>query len=133
MIYADLCYKIVGAAMKVHAELGCGFDEKVYQEALAIQFEEDGIPFDRERQFRISYHGQELQHFFQPDFVVDGRVIVELKSVVDMQPVFEAQAINYLYAADMPLALLINFGQPALYKKYFVNSRFSESDLADCK
>ena len=111
MIYhKEECYKIIGAAMKVHRLLGAGFLESVYQEALEIEFQRQGIPFEREKELRISYDGIELQQFYKADFVCYGNIIVELKAVSSLDKVHYAQVINYLKATNNKLGLLINFG-----------------------
>lgn len=111
MIYhKDECYKIIGAAMKVHRLLGAGFLESVYQEALEIELQRQGIPFEREKELRISYDGIELLQFYKADFVCYGNIIVELKAVSSLDKVHCAQVINYLKATNNKLGLLINFG-----------------------
>ena len=115
MLYKDLTDKVLAAAYSVHRELGCGFFEKVYQEALAIVLSEQGIPFEREKHLPIFYHGRQLQCDFVADFVVDDKIILELKAVTEMLPVFEAQLINYLKATDIKVGFLMNFGQKEFY------------------
>ena len=103
--------------MDVHNELGCGFLEKVYQEALAIVLKEDGIEFEREKHLPIQFRGTTLQCDYIADFVVDNKVILELKALAHLEPLFEAQVINYLRATGLQVALLINFGQKELQVK----------------
>ena len=110
LLYKELTDKIIRAAYTVHNELGCGFLEKVYQEAMAIQLSEMGIPFEREKHLPITYHGKVLKCDYIADFVVDNKVIIELKAVTEMSPIFEAQTINYLRATGIKVGLLINFG-----------------------
>ena len=110
MLYKVLTDKVLAAAYSVHRELGCGFFEKVYQEALAIVLSEQGIPFEREKHLPVFYHGRQLQCDFVADFVVDDKIILELKAVTEMLPVFEAQLINYLKATDIKVGFLMNFG-----------------------
>ena len=116
-LYNELTKKIIAACYNVHNELGCGFFEKVYQEALAIELSEQGIPFEREKHLAISYHGKVLDCNYIADFVVDNKVIVELKAVKDMDSVFEAQTINYLKATGLKIGLLINFGNESIQIK----------------
>lgn len=111
ILYRELTDKILSAAYCVHKELGCGFFEKVYQEALAIVLAERGIPFEREKHLPIVYHGHELECDYIADFVIDGKVILELKAVKDMESVFEAQLLNYLKATGLKVGFLMNFGQ----------------------
>ena len=119
LLHQELTNKILKACYTVHNELGCGFLEKVYQEALAIQMTEMGIPFEREKQLPITYHGKMLNCEYFVDFVVDNKVIVELKAVTEMSTVFEAQTINYLKATGIKVGLLINFGVTQLQIKRF--------------
>ena len=110
LLYQELTNRILKACYTVHNELGCGFLEKVYQEALEVQLSEMDIPFEREKQLPITYHGKVLKCDYIADFVVDNKVIIELKAVTEMSPIFEAQTINYLRATGIKVGLLINFG-----------------------
>ena len=118
-LYKDLTDKILRACYNVHNGLGCGFFEKVYQEALAIELTEMGIPFEREKHLPIIYHGKVLDCDYIADFVVDGKVILELKAVTEMNTLFEAQLINYMKATHIKVGYLINFGQERLYYKRY--------------
>ena len=120
LLYQELTEKILKACNRVHNELGCGFLEKVYQEALAIQMMEMGIAFEREKHLPITYHGKILKCDFYADFVVENKVIVELKAVTEMNPIFEAQIINYLKASGIKVGLLINFGVSHLQIKRLI-------------
>ena len=111
LLYKDLTDRILQAAYTVHNELGCGFLEKVYQEALAIQMTEMNIPFEREKHLNVFYHGKCLQCDYIADFVVDDKVILELKAVTEMDNVFKAQTINYLKITGYKVGFLMNFGQ----------------------
>lgn len=108
------------AAFAVHRELGCGFYEKVYQEALAIQLAEMGIAFEREKHLLISYHGYVLDTEYIADFVVEDKVILELKALSALDVVHESQVINYLKATGIRVGLLINFGENSLHFKRLV-------------
>ena len=108
--YKEECFKIIGAAMKVHRTLGAGFLEAVYQEALELEFQQHGIPYEREKNLTISYNGVELHQTYKADFICYGKIIVELKAVSSLDNVHRAQTINYLKATDLKLGLLINFG-----------------------
>ena len=103
--------------MDVHNELGCGFLEKVYQEALEIVLKEEGINYEREKHLPIQFRGTTLQCDYIADFVIDNKVIVELKAVSALDSLFEAQVINYLRATGLQVALLINFAQKELQIK----------------
>lgn len=119
LIYEQESYQILGAAMKVHSELGPGFTEKVYQEALAIEFSERGIPFVREKEIHAIYKGIVLDGTFIPDFICYDKIIVELKAVKELDDVNRSQAINYAKIAGCNLSLLINFGESSLVKERF--------------
>ena len=110
LLYHELTNRILKACYTVHNELGCGFLEKVYQEALEVQLSEMDIPFEREKHLPITYHGKVLKCDYIADFVVANKVIIELKAVTEMSPIFEAQTINYLRATGIKVGLLINFG-----------------------
>lgn len=117
--FEEETYQIIGAAMKVHSILGPGFTEKVYQEALAIEFAERRIPFSREKEIHAVYKGVVLQGTFIPDFICYDKIIVELKAVKELDDVHRSQAINYAKVAGYQLSLLINFGQSSLEKERF--------------
>jgi GxxExxY protein len=113
-------YAIIGAAIEVHRQLGCGFLEPVYQEAVQVELARRAIPFLREEKFPISYKGCTLESYYKPDFICFGAVIVELKALGRLTSVEEAQVINYLKVTGYQTALLLNFGSRSLEKKRFV-------------
>ena len=116
---SDITYKIIGCAMKIHNTLGNGFQEVIYQRCLAIELERAGLMFGREVEQSIFYEGINVGTR-RADFVVEDRVIVELKAVINLEAVHLAQAKNYVVAYDFPTGLLINFGFVSLqYKKVF--------------
>jgi GxxExxY protein len=112
-LYGDLTHDIIGAAMEVHRILGHGFLEAVYEQALAIEFDDREIPYERQRRLQVSYK-KRVAGDYVADFVVDGKVIVELKAVKKLTEVHEAQLINYLRATDIRVGLMLNFGEPSL-------------------
>jgi len=115
----EITYKIIGCAMKVHNTLGNGFQEVIYQRCLAIEFNKAGIAFAREIEQTIFYEGIEVGTR-RADFVVEGKIMVELKALINLEDVHLAQAKNYLVAYDFEVGLLINFGSTSLqYKKVF--------------
>jgi len=114
ILYKDLSYKIVGAAMEVHRVLGPGFLEAVYEAALALEFEAQGIPFERQRHLVVQYKGQAIGDYVA-DIVVDNEIILELKAVSALTEVHRAQALHYLAVTGFRLALLLNFGEKSLH------------------
>ena len=113
-------YAVIGAAMKVHSELGCGFLEAVYQEALEIEFKNKNIPYVREKRLPIYYDGQKLKTYYQADFICYDNIIVELKAIKALSDIEKAQVFNYLKASKLKKALLLNFGESHLVFKRFV-------------
>ncbi len=118
LVYKTESYKIIGAAMEVHRQLGNGFLEAVYQEALAIELELRDIPFVREQKLEVKYKGRLLSTFYVADFVCYDTIIVEIKALSELSGIHESQVINYLNTTGMKLGLLINFGSESLeYKR----------------
>jgi GxxExxY protein len=120
-------YAIIGAAMEVHKQLGHGFLEPVYQEALAIEFCERNIPFRRELRLPIRYKGKLLGTAYCPDFICFDSIIVELKALARMSGTEESQVINYLKATSFKTGLLLNFGTRSLEHRRFVFSKSVQS------
>ena len=121
VIYPNESYNIIGCMMKVHREMGCGFLEKVYQEALEREFIAEGIPFQREANLKIYYRGVPLQQEYIADFVCYDKIIVELKAISKLSDVDKAQVINYLKATGYELGILANFGETSLKTERFCN------------
>ncbi|MEW6328015.1 MAG: GxxExxY protein [Thermodesulfobacteriota bacterium] len=115
-------YKIIGAALEVHKELGCGFLEAVYQEALEREFIIQRIPFKSQPIVEITYKGRPLNKTYQPDFVCYDEIIVEIKAISSLTGLEESQLINYLKATGINVGLLINFGSKSLEHKRFIYS-----------
>jgi GxxExxY protein len=113
-------YAIIGAAMEVHRELGCGFLEAVYHDAMEIEFIDRGLPYEREVDLPIYYKGRLLPSRYRADFVCFGNVIVELKAIKTLGDIERAQCLNYLKSTGFHRALLINFGAISLEYERFV-------------
>lgn len=126
--YADITQKVIGAAMKVHAVLGCGFQEVIYQRALEIELKETGVAFEREFSMPIYYKGYNIGER-RVDFFVEKKISVELKALTTLEPVHFTQAKNYLEAYNLEVGLLINFGSPSLQFKRLQNKNFAPFPL----
>ena len=113
---SELTGSIIGCAMEVHRVLGNGFQEVIYQRALAIEMASKGLTFTREQEMNIYYKQQEIGTR-RVDFFVEGKIMVELKAIIQLEDVHLAQAINYLEAYNMSIGLLINFGSKSLQFK----------------
>jgi GxxExxY protein len=110
---SELTGKIIGCAMEVHRILGNGFQEKIYQRALAIEMTYQGISFSQEHEMNILYKGTHIGTR-RVDFFVEGRIMLEIKAVIKLEDVHLAQAINYIEIYRLPIGLLINFGSRSL-------------------
>ncbi|MBP7184010.1 MAG: GxxExxY protein [Saprospiraceae bacterium] len=125
--YSDITGKIIGCAMKVHKILGNGFQEVIYQKALAKEMNLQGLSFSREHEMQIFYKGDEIGTR-RVDFFVEGKIMVELKAVIQLDDLHLAQAINYLEAYNMEIGLLINFGNRSLQFKRVMKPNLSPSN-----
>ncbi len=121
-LHSDLTHTIIGCAMEVHKELGNGFQEVIYQRAMEIEMAEKHLGFEREKEMPIYYKGENIGTR-RVDFLVEGIISVELKSLVNLEDVHLAQAINYLEAYNLEIGLLINFGGKSLEFRRVINSR----------
>lgn len=119
--YSQELYAIIGAAMEVQNELGMGFLELVYHDALNVELELRGIPYETEKPIAITYKGQPLERSYKADLVCFDTIVVELKSVEKLKAEHTAQLLNYLKATGMPMGILINFGEKPLRYKIVPN------------
>jgi GxxExxY protein len=113
-------YAVIGAAMEVHKQLGCGFLEAVYQEAMELELAARGIPFEAQVDIPIRYKGQVLKTFYRADFVCFDEIVVELKALTQIGTIEEAQVINYLKGTGFEIGLLLNFGRTSLQSKRYI-------------
>lgn len=126
MKHEELTHKIIGCAMRVHGTLGNGFQEVIYQRALAIEFEKQGLRFQREMEMNIYYDDINIGTR-RVDFFVEDCVMVELKALINLEEVHLAQAMNYCQAYNLPIGLLINFGSKSLEFKRVYNLNHPEN------
>ena len=114
LIYPELSYRIIGAAMEVHKHLGSGFLEAIYDEAFAVELSTLNIQYEYQKDLKVSYKGKPLKRTYKADFVIDGKIIVENKASSGLTNNHRAQVINYLKATGYRLGILINYGLPSL-------------------
>lgn len=120
--YSELTGKIIGCAMKVHSQLGNGFPEVIYQRCLAIELNKEGLTFTKEYEMPVYYDGINVEAR-RVDFLVESKIIVELKATSRLEDAHLAQAINYLEAYKLETGLLVNFGAKSLEFKRITNER----------
>lgn len=130
--YSELTSRIIRCAMNVHSALGNGFQELIYQRALAIELSDNNIPFSREFEMPVYYKKQQIGTR-RVDFLVEEVVSVELKAIIKLEDVHLAQAINYLEAYDLEIGLLINFGAKSLEFKRIENKKFKQKNQGNPK
>ncbi|WP_341903574.1 MULTISPECIES: GxxExxY protein [Fluviicola] len=120
LVLESEAYEIIGLCMEVHRNLGHGFSEIVYKDALEYEFKREKILFNREKEFKVHYKDIILPHHFYADFVIFDSIILEVKSTSQLTKSHYAQVINYLAVSDLPLGLLVNFNEDSLKYKRFV-------------
>lgn len=121
LIYPEESNRLLGIAMQLHCEMGCGFKEKVYQDAFEILLKENNIIYEREKHISLEFHGITLEHDFYYDFLIEDKIGVEIKAVSELLGEFESQIINYLHVSNHKLGLLLNFGSESLEYKWYPN------------
>ena len=121
--YEEITFKVIGAAMRVHSKLGSGFQEVVYQRALQSEFKETEIIFEREFPMAITYNGEQIGER-RVDFIIDGKISLEIKAISKLERVHISQALNYLETYNLETGLLINFGSESLEYKRLINNKF---------
>ena len=120
IIYKEESFKIIGLCMEVHNNLGKGFLEIVYKDALEYEFKKNNIPFEREKEFEVNYKDIILPHKFYADFVVFDKIILEVKGMTGIADEHIAQTLNYLKVSVCKLGLIVNFGELSLQYKRVV-------------
>lgn len=120
LIYKEESYSIIGKCFEVHNNLGPGFLEIVYKDALEYEFKQSNIPYKREKEYSVNYKNIILPHKFYADFVVFDKIILDVKAVNGISEEFVALAINYLKVSRNKLALIVNFGELKLHSKRIV-------------
>ena len=120
IIFKEESYKIIGLCMEVHNQLGKGFNEIVYGDALEIEFIDNKVNYSREIKYSISYKGNILPHKYKADFIVDDKIIIEIKAIECLNSAHTKQTLNYLAVSKLKLGLLINFGEDSLKYKRIV-------------
>jgi GxxExxY protein len=124
LIHKAESYKIIGICMEVHNNLGPGFLEIVYRDAIEYELKNAGIPFEREKKYQVQYKDTILKHDFYADFVIYDKVILEIKAVKAISDIFIAQSINYLKVSGNKLALVVNFGERSLnYQRVILENK----------
>ena len=121
LLYPELSSRILGIAMQLHREMGCGFKEKVYQDAFEVLLRENKVEYEREKHINLVFHGVTLEHDFFYDFLIEGKIGVELKAMSGILGECESQIINYLHVSNHKLGLLLNFGSTSLEFKWYPN------------
>lgn len=122
LVHAGITGTIIGAAMELHSKLGSGFLESVYDESLAVELNLRKINFERQKKIPVFYKGQQVKEFYC-DYLVEGKVVVEIKAVKELNEIDRLQVINYLKAGGFEVGLLLNFGQKSLDYHRLVNSK----------
>lgn len=112
-LYKDLTYRIIGAAMEVHKELGPGFLESVYEGAFIVELKRLNIPFEQQKKYYVNYKGFDIKEYYC-DLVIEDKVIIELKAIKQIGDIERAQMLNYLKVTKLRLGLLMNFGSESL-------------------
>mgnify|MGYP002795049397 FL=1 len=120
IIYKEESYAIIGALFNVYNHLGSGFSEIVYKDALELEFNSLNIPYEREKEYKVSYKGKVLPHKFYADFVVSKKIILEIKAIENIHDRHISQCINYLEVSENRLAIIANFHRDLLDHKRIV-------------
>lgn len=118
LLYKEDTYKIIGICMEVHNQLGKGFNEVVYGDALEIEFIDSDIEYSKEQKFNINYKGNILPHKYRADFIINNKIVLEIKAIQCLTSSHVKQTLSYLAVSKLRIGLLINFGEDSLkYKR----------------
>ena len=120
LIYKEQSFKIIGLCMEVHRHLGKGHSEAIYKDALQFEFSGNQVSFTREHPYKVEYKTTVLPHSYFADFIIDGRILLEVKAIEALTDAHVRQVLNYLAASKLKLGLLVNFGQDSLSHKRVV-------------
>ncbi len=120
ILFKEFSYELIGICMEVHSELGMGFREIIYKDALEYEFKSIDIPYIREKQYQIKYKGVILPHVYRADFIVYDSIILEVKATSMIATNFMKQTINYLKASGLQLGIIANFGERSFVSKRVV-------------
>jgi GxxExxY protein len=123
LLFKEEVFKLIGFCMEIHRELGKGYDEIIYKDALVVELQRARIPFARELKYEIAYKGIVLPHFYHADFVVWDKILFEGKAAEKLTDAHTKQVLNYLAASKLELSLLVNFGGDSLEWKRVIQSR----------
>ena len=122
-LYEEESYKIIGVLFEVHKQLGKGFSEIVYKDAIEFEFKSLGIPFEREKEYSVKYKNTILKHKFYADFIVFDKIILEVKSSESFHNSHVSQCVNYLKVSDNKLAILANFNKTSVENKRIIRTK----------
>ncbi|HTQ50164.1 MAG TPA: GxxExxY protein [Candidatus Acidoferrales bacterium] len=114
LLYREETHRLIGFCMEIHRELGKGYDEVIYKDALVVELSRKKIPFTRENKYEVEYKGVILPHSYRADFVIWDKILFEAKAVEQLTEAHVKQVLNYLAAAKLRLGLLVNFGSDSL-------------------
>ena len=120
LLFKEESYTLIGICMEVHRQMGMGFKEILYKDAIEIELNEKHIKYKREKVFKIEYKGRILPHKFYADFIINDSILLEVKSASVIVDNFVAQTINYLKASGLKLGIIVNFGEKSLTYKRIV-------------
>jgi GxxExxY protein len=133
LLYKEEVFKLVGFCMEIHRELGNGYDEVIYKDALAIDLKRSNVPVIRERKYEVAYNGVVLPHFYFADFVIWDKILFEGKACECLTDAHIKQVLNYLAASKLKLGLLVNFGEDSLTWKRVIRSETKSIEPPDLR